>query len=466
MPTLYPFQEQGAAHLSRQRRACLFDSPGLGKTPQALTAAKALGANRLLVVCPTFAIETWRNEIATWWPELAENVAVVSGLWRQRDNGWRAWRSRVGRAFPRVLLTTYRHLEEVSRLCEPVDVAIFDEAHALTNRQSKAFKAAKRIKIEALFLLTGTPTRQHPSELWNYLHLIDRKRYSSFWRWASEHFNVIDGRYGKEISAPRDLMGFRRALQSYILRRQKDEVLTDLPPLTRQPVLVEGDAAFRRAYDLMANELIIEMGSELVPIPNRLALTTRLRQLCVCPEVLGMELHSPTMEAARRIAESITSAGEKLVVFTPFRQAIPHLIEMFDSVPDALPIGSVHGEQNRETNAAMIATFQRVDGPAILIATISMAASWSANTASSCLFLGFSFSPIDHVQSEGRLHRHGQQNAVNAYYVGVKNSIDEHVIDVLAEKVRWEQLALDPQKLLKPSKYDGRLGVNNQGPNR
>jgi SNF2 family DNA or RNA helicase len=433
MPDLYLFQVAGRDFLATRRRAILADPMGLGKTPQALTAAAKLQARTVVVICPTFAITTWENEIQTWAPPLVGNVAVVTGEAKARAAGWEQWGALT--AAPRCLISTYRHLPEVAERLGEVDLAIFDECHLISNRKTKAFKAAKRLRSRHLFMLSGTPTRKCPSELWNYLHLIDKRRFSSFWRWAGEHFMVGEGYAIEGLSHP---AAFRSHLQPYLLRRVKSEVLTELPPLTRQRVFLPLEPETQVAYDRLCDELMLEWGDGLLTVPNPLTLLTRLRQLTVCPAVLGLDLPSAPLNATVERVEALMGEGRKAVVFCPFRAALPFIARHFEG----WRVFFVHGDQDRLTNAAEIDAFQKISRPAVMLATTGMGASWSANTADSCFFLGFSWSPIENQQCEGRLHRHGQRSVVNAYYMGGKGTVDEVIADVIEGKVRLADLAL------------------------
>jgi SNF2 family DNA or RNA helicase len=447
MPDLFPFQQAGVDFLTSRGRAYLADEMGAGKSAQALVTTKRLGARQLVVCCPTFALATWEAEIAKWFPEMAPRIAVISGPKRDRDTGWERWAAlgQVG-----ALLTTFHHLGEVAERFPRFDMLVVDEAHHISNRRTKAFKAACRLKSRWLVMMSGTPTRKSPDELWTALRLIDPKRFPSYWRFVSQFFLLEDGRYGKEILGLKHPAAFRGEISRYLLRRLKRDVMTELPPLTRQQILVPLAPEAQRAYDQLAEELLLEFerdGSwELLTVANKLALMMRLRQLTVCPKLLGLDLPSSPLAAAVEIAES---AG-KVVVFTSFRQSIPYFVEAFR--PLKRPMMQMHGEQTREENMAELARFQSAPS-AVLFCSAAIGASWSANTASTCIFLGYGWSPIENQQCEARLHRNGQTAPVNCYYIGGKGTVDESIAAVIEGKVSLQEMVLDPKKF---SKYDGR----------
>src|ERR1700744_5168442 len=61
---LLPYQKTGAAFLAARDRGALFDSMGVGKSAQAVRALDLVGAQRILIVCPTAVREVWKGELA------------------------------------------------------------------------------------------------------------------------------------------------------------------------------------------------------------------------------------------------------------------------------------------------------------------------------------------------------------------------------------------------------------------
>ena len=204
----FAYQYEGIAWLFSQNSALLADEMGLGKTMQAITAIRLLmrsgQARRVLLVCPKPLIPNWQREFKQWAEELP--VILLEGDASRRKMLW---------TMPgiNVLIANYelmsRDLEELVDEDFPrLDLLVLDEAQRIKNRDSRTAQVARSIPRKRSWALTGTPIENRPEEL------------SSLY----EFLEVIPPR-----SNP-DLKQLQKLSKSYILRRTKDLVLTDLPP--------------------------------------------------------------------------------------------------------------------------------------------------------------------------------------------------------------------------------------------
>lgn len=455
---LRPYQVKGVADLVRRKRCNLFDEMGLGKTPQVLVALQLLpsGPNdgrNYIVVCPNYAVEVWCQEIRKWWVINNTKCYIYTGPKKQRQQAADALQESFSGT--RFVITSYLHLPELMRLFVggKWEGLILDEAHAITNRKSKAFRGAQLAsrRADVLFNVTGTPTRKNSSEHWNYLNLIDRGLYGSYWKFVESNFTTTYNGFGHEISGFRNVDGFRiNHISPNTTRRLKQDVLKELPEKTRQLVLVELSPELQRAYNELAKSLMTVIEETPIVSATVLSNIAKLRQLILAPKTLGLKnTGSEVVSAACMLASSVEG---KVVLFTPFRGTVRELQEYFalEGVKGRKTF-IMTGEYDREKNTETLQAFKDYNGGAALIATVQMGASWAATEASTVIFCGYSWSPIHNSQAEDRVHRFGQSKAVTCYYVGAKGTIDQHILDVLEEKTNWSKLTLDPQNMLLPT---------------
>lgn len=143
MPELRPHQVVSRNWLAARSRAYLADEPRVGKTPAAIMAARDVGAQRVLVVCPAIVVANWQHEWHRWWPDFAGTVTVMS----------------------------YDRLVRSGAPDHLPDLVILDEAHyckTLSAKRTKAALSMARIAPRA-WLLSGTPMPNHPGELFPVL---------------------------------------------------------------------------------------------------------------------------------------------------------------------------------------------------------------------------------------------------------------------------------------------------------
>ncbi|NIT75626.1 MAG: hypothetical protein GWO44_01640, partial [Thermoplasmata archaeon] len=138
---LYDYQEEGVRFLASRRRAYLADVPGLGKTAQAIMAAKKVRARSILVVCPAVAIPVWNEEFQKWWPRRRGELEIIS----------------------------YNKLARPGAMTpQGLDLVILDEAHYTKSPDALRTKAALLAAQGAkrAWLLSGSPMPNNPSELY------------------------------------------------------------------------------------------------------------------------------------------------------------------------------------------------------------------------------------------------------------------------------------------------------------
>ncbi len=316
--TLYPFQLAGVNWLQDVRSSlCLFDEMGLGKTVQSLAALHELDVSTSLVVAPKALLPEWEKAIAEWLPDYQSYRAA--GVQHEGQI---------------IGLMNYASLNVVLPKAR-WDVVVFDEAHYLKNRKSKRSGLARKIarRSERVWLLTGTPPLQLPDETWHLMHLVDPRRFSSYWRFFEKHvkyWSLPNG--GKVRTGTRDRKAFVRDIAPYVKRRLKADVLPDLPPLTVASVPAELSQSHRKIYDAVRAGQLVDPEVGPVTFPNALACITALRKIATSPAIalthlLLEELPNQAIASAKVdvLIEKLPPPQTPFVVFTHF-VATKHLV--------------------------------------------------------------------------------------------------------------------------------------------
>lgn len=402
---------------------------GTGKTAQASCAA-AVVCNKLTtwsvyVITTKLNLLTWKTEIEKWVP--GAQVYLHAGSSRLPT-----------REIPRryhFVVTNYGLEHELPPGCS---VLIIDESHKGKNHRTQRFKHLRRLSKAALWvwLATGTVVRNHPADLIPQAMLCGIV--SSFWSTVERWFATCAAEYGssQEIGSVKDVDGFKAWASTFMLRRTKKQALPDLPAKTRKKLLVELSASQRKVYEELRKELAAvvegESGEELIVTPTKLALTTRLRQLLVTPKLLGAKEQGSALKAVSLwVIDVVTEEKQKGVIFTPFREAIPHIIEASGLKPDEVSV-FVGGMSVKQMAAAK----ERFDGDhgKLAICTIQVSEGFSLTGASRALFVGADWTMAANEQAEDRLHRFGQDNAVVVDYITHLGTVDEDLYALLDQK--------------------------------
>lgn len=440
---MYEFQEVGTQFLVKARRAILADDMGLGKTKQALNALDILGCKRVLIVCPKGLIGVWEDEIARW------SRGVIHTATSQTIKGLDGSRARF-------TLLNYEIIGhrlskgkvDVSRTNvlkgQVWDAVVFDEAHRLKNRSSRAFRGAKSItgctanKGGVLFLLTGTPLINSVDELWPLLHLIDPTKYSSYWRWVNEECYTQVSRWSMnpEILGPKDASGLRRKLSNIMLRRTKEHVLAQLPKKTYVNIPIDLTEEQYGMLRQIKKNMMAEYGDAVVDTTTALAQIIRMRQVCISPGLIfGGSLQGPKIDAVLDMLEDTTTG--KVVVFSQFEKVIADLA---GKVRERFGRGSyvvVTGPTSLKDRGAAVTAFQdsRKGSPWIFLSTMQTGGvGYTLTQSSTVIFTDLAWSPAMNRQAQDRVHRIGQVNPVTIYMLTARRSVEEYILKVLGGK--------------------------------
>ena len=172
---LHEYQRKAIDFVLRERRCMLTLGMGLGKTTSTLTAVSDMldgfTANKVLVIAPLrVANSVWAQEARLWAHLRHLRVSVCTGPEKAR---------RSALALSSDVYVINR--ENVPWLVEnygkkwPFDVVVIDESSSFKSASSKRFKAIRKMlpHIEAMILLTGTPSPNGLLDMWSQMYLVD-----------------------------------------------------------------------------------------------------------------------------------------------------------------------------------------------------------------------------------------------------------------------------------------------------
>ena len=444
---LYDYQEANVRRLVEGRRMLLCDEPGLGKTLQILTTIHRLKSRKTLIVAPKIATGVFKHECKKWynWDSI-----VYAGTPKQRAK----LRDDFNTGEYKILITNYALLDEIKMYYPQWTTIICDEVHlgGLLNKKTQKFKTLKSMICENLFLMTATPIRSGPQDMWSLLHLLYPKVYNSYWQWVHKYCVVIDGMFGKEIQPkPKNPLKFKEMLNKHMVRNLKKDVLTQLPSKTRQVLPMEMTVKQRKAYNDLLHEMMLETDNDdLIITTGVLAQLLRLRQILCCPKMIGIDDNGAAINALIEHYLPIEfDNGNAVVIATPFRQAVPYIAEAIKvAFPDVV-IEEIHGGI-KETAQEVAARFQSIPThKKVIIYTIKSGASWTATDANVGFFLGYEWTCIDNEQAEDRIHRIGQSKSVRINYILHQDTVDNLVMDKLDNKAYASNWALKPEELMR-----------------
>lgn len=454
--SLFRFQEEGIREMfAKGKRILLADEMGLGKTIQAIVYLSSLLANGdgqilpTLVVCPAVVKLNWVREIRKWF--LKNNgesvkVQVIQG------------RSDVLRDGMDFYIVNYDVLQDYVGKFHGINSLILDECHYIKNRLAKrtkaVFEVVKRNNPEVILALSGTPVLNRPVELWSTLRLLRPDLFKSFWDYALRYCGAYKSAWGWVFNGASNVEELAEILKrTVMIRREKKDVLRDLPPKMRMvvPLRVEKDGKF-----LVLEERVREIVVQLERLQKELEEKMKEGRFDFVKEIKKRmralwsgnfaDIEMYRKEAVERkfdfVCEFIDNCLEqdgKIVVFCHHRDVWQRLMDRYRRIA----VGVIGGDDVKKRDE-MVRKFQEDDRIRIFVGSIRASGEGiTLNKANKVVFMEYDWSPARMLQAEDRLHRVGQVDVVNSYWFVLEDSIDEYFVKKLIEKLQVIEKVLD-----------------------
>lgn len=412
----------------------LADEMGLGKSVQLISYllatrddARLVGPS--LIVCPASLVYNWQEELAKFAPEL--NVVVVSGTIDER----RELRQVEGTD---VLVTSYdlarRDALEYAR--NRLWCLAIDEAQYIKNHETLAARAVKSLRAAHRVALTGTPVENRLSELWSLLDFLMPGLFGTYERFRERYERPIVEEEDQGASER-----LRRAVHPFVLRREKREVLRDLPEKIEQVVRARMDGRQRALYEAQVVELREHLSSageqglaqEKLQI---LAMLTRLRQLCCDPQLLFEDYDdgSCKTETIMTLLDRALDARQKVLVFSQFTSYLDILSNELDR--RGIPHFIITGSTSKRRRMELVEQFNDDGTPVFLISLKAGGTGLNLTGATVVVHADPWWNLAAQNQATDRAHRIGQTHDVTVYKVIASGTIEEHILELQRTKAQ------------------------------
>jgi SNF2 family DNA or RNA helicase len=423
---LRPYQNTDIHFLRCLPHAAIFNEQRTGKTPTTLKLIEAEGHEKVIVVCPASLVLNWKKEVETWL--IGYEVIAVKGTKKQRLKQYeQAAQSKKG-----FLILSKDTAKADCDLINPVNhVLIVDEAHFLRNYQSKQSKAVFQLGKNASkrLALTGTPAVNKGDDLYGILHFLYPLRFSSYWAFVDRYFKTWDTPWGqKEVSGYKRKEELQEILDLISVQRKRSEVMQWIPPKQYQTIEVEMSAKQRKAYDSMLNVfMVMEEGEVKADAPSVLAQLTRLRQLCLSPNLLDIE--APSAKESFILEWLEDNPNEQVVIFSNFSS---YLKKLHGKIGGSLIVG----DTPKWKRQSVVDQFQAGNCKIILANIQAAGVGLTLDAASTVIFLDRAYTPSENAQAEDRIVPTTENSNQRCTIIDVvcKDSIDQKINDLLSKK--------------------------------
>lgn len=437
----YEHQKDTAAFLTINQRALVLNEIGTGKTQSALWAADYLiqtgQIKKILIVSPLSTLErVWGDAIFFGFPN--RKAVVLHGTADRR----------------RKLLNTEADFYIINHDGFPIiseitmgmfDLVIVDEAAVLRNHSTQRYKVLRKWMDKnpetRLWLMTGTPTPNDPTDAWTLARLV-RSPYvpESFTAFRDQVMMKV-GMY-KWMPRPNSMEIVKNVLHPAV-RYTRDECF-DLPDTVVQTRKVELTADQKKHYQAMIRHLITESDTEAGTITavNEAVKMQKLVQIAcgVAYDDDGANVELDCSPRVNIVKELIEEAGEKVIVFVPLTGTLKMLER---ELSKHWTVGVVNGSVSSNKRNEIFHNFQNEQDPRVLIAhPATMAHGLTLTSASTVIWYGPITSNEQYVQANGRIERIGKRHVSNVIHIE-GTDLEHMMYKRLANKQKLQGLLLD-----------------------
>ena len=452
---LYPYQEVGYRWMRYLHQngwgGLLADDMGLGKTVQLIAFMSYLhdsGALKpALLVVPVSVIVNWKKELKRFAPGI-EPAHEHRGGHRERDPERLAEKE--------LVITTYATLRRDQLMLGRIDWTIVacDEAQNVKNPTANVTSAIKGMKASFRMACTGTPVENGLSELWCIVDFAQPGRLGSQAEFRDDFERPLVDALGDAEDQEGHVARLRKQLNPHYIRRTKEAVLS-LPPKTEHTYQVRMSERQQDAYA----RILAKVKSRDT---NPLAALQQLIAVCSHPILVEGGYHlpdpnellrdAPKLGQTMEILAAIRDLGEKAVIYTRYR-TMQRILQAVIRSGFGFSPSVLNGQVSGPNRHRIVEVFNRgTEFDTMLLSPEAAGVGLNITGATHVVHYTRLWNPAKENQATDRVHRIGQERPVTVHYPVVAGdgfkSVEEHLHDLLQEKLRLARNVLVPRKSL------------------
>lgn len=402
-------------------RAILADEVGLGKTIEAGVILKELMikglVKKVLILVPSSLIRQWENELI--------KTFHIPAKAKHRSYPWAAYDICISSID---LAKKEPHASEI--LNQTYDLLIVDEAHRLKNPKTLNYQFVKQIKSNYCLLLTATPIQNKIDEIFYLMSIV---RPGLLGDKASFRKAVKKERENGDNGA------IKKLIQQSMIRNRRSETGNNWTERNIETVHVNFTEKEQQFYEklesIQADHSFTTLTLKREFCSSREACYQTIQQLkwneSFKNELLREIEQLPHHSKALKTVEFIRQLNEKCIIFTEYKSSQLYLQWLLHQ--NGITSVTYNGKFRKSKKDWMLQLFKTK--AQVLIATDAGGEGLNLQFCNHMIHYDLPWNPMKLEQRIGRIHRYGQTKNVNIYYIVLKNTIDERILNLLYNKL-------------------------------
>ena len=374
-----------------------------------------------LIIAPASLMHNWKTECTKFAPGLKVFTHVGSQRNRELSNF----------SYYDLILSTYHTVRQDITQLSAFDFhyIILDESQMIKNPSSKLYQSIIELKSDHKVVLTGTPIENSLTDLWSQINFVNPGLLGTLSFFKRSFVHTIEKKRDEKREEK-----LKELINPFILRRTKQEVARELPPIHEQIRycnMADDQKRFYEAEKSAARNSLLEnleeMGLEKSSMVVLQALT-RLRQIANHPDMVDERegMNSGKFTEVYRDIESVVSEGHKVLMFSSFVKHLNLFRDRLDK--DKLKYAYLTGAQNQRQRGKAVSEFQNDPHCSLFLISLKAGGVGLNLTAADYVFiLDPWWNPAAEMQALSRAHRIGQEKNVFVYRFISIDSIEEKI---------------------------------------
>lgn len=450
--TPFPHQLEAVDFLLKQEKALLLDGCGVGKSLEMILFAETLKKRGIIDHCLVITgiaglRGNWEKEIQKFSTESVVTIGKYTtrnGTTRYRPMTKRAeqLKNKIDEFFVLVNVESIRDPKVVEAIKTSVNkfgLIAFDEAHKIGAPDTTQYNNLMKLDADFKVAATGTLIVNSPLSAFPSLKFTDNDS-ATLTNFKSQYCN-FGGFSNKQIIGSKNLEILREEIANCSIRRTLYDVRADIPKLTIDVEYLEMEEDQQKFYEAIKEGVKEEADKIDLKAGNLLALTTRLRQATACPSVLTTQaIESIKVNRAFEYIQEICSQGEKIVVFSMFKEPLNQLAAKLEGfryslntgdTPDQVAFNNMTIFQENPEEQVFLGTFGKCGTGFTLNSSMYLV----------CIDTPYTFSLFE--QGYQRVHRVNNTRPAFIKVLVCEETIDERVQQIVETKKELSEYLVD-----------------------
>jgi superfamily II DNA/RNA helicase/ATP:corrinoid adenosyltransferase len=442
---LFHYQKEGIDFAAMRKSAIIADEMGLGKTVQAIGAAifkkEFFGFDRTLVICPASLKDQWKREIERFSDEKA---TIIEG---SPDKRRHIYENELDYFLIANYETVLRDLPVLKD--DPPDYIILDEAQRIKNYETLTANTVKQIPKKHALVITGTPIENRLIDLYSIMDFLDPKILSPLWEFSYQHcyFDLVKR---NKINGYYNLQGLKERLKPVLIRREKHDVLKQLPKIRHLDIPVpmhRRQAELHAAYARGVARLIHKKFLTPFDMQRLMILLGKMRMVCDSTHLVEPGAPcSPKLDELKQVLFDkldMDHSTHKVVIFSEWirmNQMIGRLLR-----DNNIGYVELNGKVPVTHRPKLIKEFEDNPDCKVFLSTEAGGTGLNLQTADVVVNFELPWNPAKKNQRIGRIDRLGQKNThLTVISFITQNSIETRIASGLVLKQDLFDSVLSP----------------------